>query len=414
MAEKINTNLMIISLGGSPEPLIKSISYHKPEKIIFLASQDSILLAGDILKSIDYKPDTEFEITENPNMMFECYGAARRCIDRVKRKNIKPDHVIVDYTGGTKVMTASLILATIGEPYHFNYVGGEKRNKEGVGIVIDGFETMYPEMSPWSIFAEEERRQIVTLFNSRRFSSVIKIIEFYDRTPPRRIRDYFSFVSLLAEGFLCWEQFDHKAAYRKLTSAYEALTGYIELYIESSLETFSKQVEIHLEYLERLVSQTDSLKNKHNILVHDLVNNARRRISDKRYDDAAARLYRALELYGQIIFEENAGCDNDRVAPELVPDAIKDEFVRKYYDPAHKKLKLPLTATFQYLEVIGHEAGKRFFKNISNIKKIQSNRNYSILAHGIKPISEKAVNSILNTVSDFVNVKDFFDFPMLP
>ena len=31
-------------------------------------------------------------------------------------------------------------------------------------------------------------------------------------------------------------------------------------------------------------------------------------MSDGRYDDAAARIYRALELYGQIEFERVAGC----------------------------------------------------------------------------------------------------------
>jgi len=38
-------------------------------------------------------------------------------------------------------------------------VGGSARNKDGVGIVIDGHEKLFAEMSPWSIFAEEERRQ---------------------------------------------------------------------------------------------------------------------------------------------------------------------------------------------------------------------------------------------------------------
>jgi hypothetical protein len=35
-------------------------------------------------------------------------------------------------------MTAALILATAGQKYRFNYVGGGRRNKEGVGTVISG------------------------------------------------------------------------------------------------------------------------------------------------------------------------------------------------------------------------------------------------------------------------------------
>jgi len=406
--------MMIMSLGGSPEPLKKSITCHKPEKIIFLASHDSIILAGDILNHLTPKPAAEFEITDDPNIMFECYMAARRCVDRIKKKDIPAEQVVVDYTGGTKVMTASLILATIGEPYKFNYVGGEKRNKDGVGVVVNGFEKMYPEMSPWSIFAEEERRQVVTLFNSRRFYSAIKIIGLCDRPLPREISDYFAFVRPIAEGFLLWEQFDHKASLRKLKEGHKALKDFIGTYVNSALQSFVNGIEACLQYLDLLVTQTEGLNKLHIILVKDLVNNARRRMADRRYDDAAARLYRALELYGQILFYEKSGCLNDAVKPEMIPDEIKGEFIRKYQDRGKKTLKLPLTATFKYLELVGNEAGARFFDNFKKIKDVQSNRNYSILAHGTRPISEKALNSIFETVTDFVHEKDFFDFPMLP
>lgn len=42
--------LMIMSLGGSPEPLKKSIDTQKPERIVSLASHDSVALAGEILR----------------------------------------------------------------------------------------------------------------------------------------------------------------------------------------------------------------------------------------------------------------------------------------------------------------------------------------------------------------------------
>ncbi|OPX37873.1 MAG: CRISPR-associated protein [Desulfobacteraceae bacterium 4484_190.1] len=406
--------IMIMSLGGSPEPLIKSIKANRPEKIIFLASQDSVLLAGDIFKPLNFKPKTEFEMTEDPNLMFECYKAARRCVDRVRKNNIPPEEVVVDYTGGTKVMTAALVLATVGEPYKFNYVGGDRRNKDGVGTVMVGHEKMFAEMSPWSIFAEEERRQVVTLFNRRRFSAVVGIIGLCDRELPPQIGGYFRFVKLLAEGFLFWEQFDHKAAMRRLESGIAALRDYLRTYPDLDLEAFSSGVEECREFLDHVVTYTNGSKNLHLILLEDLLNNARRRINDKRYDDAAARIYRALELYGQITFLEVAGCSNGRVKPEVIPDVLREEFIRKYRDPKSRRLKLPLTATFQYLKARGHEAGLRFFEEQKKIKDVQSNRNSSILAHGIKPITEHAITSIFDTVSAFVRVDKFFDFPTLP
>ncbi|MBN2568611.1 MAG: TIGR02710 family CRISPR-associated protein [Deltaproteobacteria bacterium] len=408
------TKIMIMSLGGSPEPLTKSIETNRPERVIFLASHDSVPLAGDVLKPLSVKPRHEFEITENPNLMFRCYEAARRCVDRVKKQDVPNEQVMVDYTGGTKVMTAALILATIGEPFHFNYVGGDLRNKDNVGTVIDGHEKMYPEMSPWSIFAEEERRQVITLFNNRQFSSTVKIIDMCNGDLPLKIRHYFDFVRTLSNGFLSWEQFDHKSALKYLNEGTKALETYTNLYNDESLKAFKCQCESCKGFLSRLLAQTHGMTRSHRVLITDLLNNARRCIQDYRHDDAAARIYRALELYGQIIFEEVAGCSNDRVPPEKIPKAVREEFIKKYLNRGDNVLKLPLTATFRFLQVTGHKGGRKFFEQQKKIKDVQSNRNYSILAHGIKPISEKAAESIFQTVADFVGEKEFFDFPTLP
>jgi CRISPR-associated protein (TIGR02710 family) len=409
------TTLMIMSLGGSPEPLKKSIEEHKPEKIVFLASHDSVSLAGEILKGLGPKPPSFFEITEDPNSMFESYKAARRCVDRAGKTGASPKDVVVDYTGGTKVMTAALILAAIGHPYRFNYVGGEKRNKNGLGTVLDGHERMFPEMNPWSIFAEEERRQVVTLFNRRRFSAVLEIIHTCtSRELPEEICGYFDFVRLLSEGLMFWDQFNHEVAVRKINEALIALTAYLKSRSDPDLEAFADEIRGHRDYLSLLLQETDRLKRLHSILIDDLLNNARRRMADKRYDDAAARIYRALELYGQIVFHEVVGCSNSEVRPDLVPKEIREEFVRKYSDGHKKVIKLPLRATFEFLKCLGNEAGIRFFERLKEIKNIQTSRNESILAHGIRPVGEKAAESIWNTVSDFLQFEKTFDFPLLP
>jgi CRISPR-associated protein (TIGR02710 family) len=415
MKKAIEPKLMLMTLGGSPEPLKKSIETNRPERVIFLASHDSVCLAGEVFKGLEKKPSAAYEITEDPNLLYECYKAARRCVNRIKKTDVSPENIMVDYTGGTKVMTAALILATVGLKYRFSYVGGDRRNKNGVGTVIDGHEKMFEEMSPWSIFAEEERRQVITLFNNRRFSAAIAIIDMANEHDlPIQIRDYFGFIQPLAQGFLKWDQFEHKDALPFLGEGISLLEDYVRVYPDKALETFCNLLKKCKKHLEAVVSFTHGLNKKHPVLIDDLLNNARRKISDKRYDDAAARIYRAFELYGQILFEEVAGCSNDKVKSEIVPEDLKEEFVRKYRDSNSRYLKLPLTATFEYLKFKEHEAGIRFFEKEKEIKNIQSNRNSSILAHGIQPVTESAIRSIFKTVTDFVQVTSFFDFPKLP
>jgi CRISPR-associated protein (TIGR02710 family) len=407
--------LMIMSLGGSPEPLKKSIEKHKPDRILFLASHGSVAMAGEVLKGHEPKPAAVYEITDDPNSLYESYKAARRCVDRAGKAGASPKDVVVDYTGGTKVMTAALILAAIGQPYRFNYVGGELRNKNGLGTVLDGHERMFSEMNPWSIFAEEERRQIVTLFNRRRFSAVLEIIHTCtSRELPEEICSYFGFVRSLAEGLMFWDQFNHDVAERKINEGLTALATYLKSHPDPGLENFAAETHKCWDFLTRFLQETEKLKKLHPILIDDLLNNARRRMADKRYDDAAARIYRALELYGQIVFQEVVGCSNSEVRPDLVPKEIREEFVRKYSDGHKKFIKLPLRATFEFLKCLGNEAGIRFFERLKEIKNIQISRNESILAHGIRPVGERAAGSILETVSGFLKFENQFDFPLLP
>lgn len=407
--------LMIMSIGGSPEPLRTSIRENQPERIIFFASHDSITKAGEVLEKLNPKPKPEWEITENPNSLLESYKTARRCVERAMRCGYSGNETMVDYTGGTKVMTAALILATVGYPFQFNYVGGDARTKAGLGIVENGHERMFSDMNPWAVFAEEERRQVVILFNRCRFSAVIEIISMAStRDLPVEIDDYFNFVKHLAEGFLYWEQFNHKMAANSLTTGIQNLENYLRVHRDSKYNQFTDDLRQCHERLKNILSMTKGLNKFHPVLIDDLLNNARRRISEGRYDDAAARIYRALELYGQIIFQESAGCSNSNVPQDKIPETIREEFVRKYADPVDGIIKLPLQATFNFLQETGHEAGDRFFQNISEIKKIQGSRNESILAHGIKPVTEHAIGKILQVVSDFTGFKAIFDFPHLP
>ncbi|MBW1779039.1 MAG: TIGR02710 family CRISPR-associated protein [Deltaproteobacteria bacterium] len=406
---------MIMTLGGSTAPLKKSLTFHKPVHVIFLASHDTVSLAGDIIKSLDYKPVVQYEITEDPNRMMECYKKARNCIDRVRRSGAARNDVMVDYTGGTKVMTAALILAAAGNAFRFHYVGGHDRTKNGVGVVIDGKETFFQEASPWDLFAEEERRQVVALFNRRNFAACNEIIRIAClKTLPPEIRSYFNFIMPLSKGFLNWDQFKHKDALRYLLEGGNRLTQRLADYPDAGLENFLKEIESCVTFLNRLMKATDEMKVSHRILIDDLLNNAQRRIEDGRYDDAAARIYRALELYGQIHFFEATGSPNNAVDPGIVPSDLGESFIKRHRDPNSGKLKLPLTATFEFLKAVGNPAGIAFFEKMAEMKKIQSSRNKSILAHGIEPVTEKGVRSIFATVSNFVGATDVIAFPTLP
>ena len=278
-----------------------------------------------------------------------------------------------------------------------------------MGIVQDGHGKMYPDMKPWSAFGEEKTDRyfiqcpaLLVCYSDYEF--------VYKRTscPDQSV---FKFVRMLATGFCIGSN--------SVTKRHDCLKRHgiarriFAHYPSNVYHQLKDELRKHIDFLENLLSKTKNLQTYDNILIKELINNARRRIEDQRFDDAAARIYRALELYGQICFEKKIGSSNDKVKPGKIPDQLRDEFNRKYLDPQLGLMKLPLQATFAVLRVAGHEAGIRFFSFEDKIKNIQIARNKSILAHGIQPVTEHAARSILDTVTDFVQMKEFFDFPKL-
>lgn len=153
---------MIISVGATPEPVVASILDHKPKYVCFFASRQTIKFIARIIEMIEekkHKMTGDKVICDDANSLPHCYEKALECTDKLIEQEIEPQNVVVDYTGGTKTMTAALTLATFGHGYNFSYVGGEKRTKDGVGVVITGSESVITGVSPWELVAVEEKRR---------------------------------------------------------------------------------------------------------------------------------------------------------------------------------------------------------------------------------------------------------------
>jgi len=407
---------MILSLGGAPEPLRKSIECFQPAVIVFFASQQSAVMAGEVLKGLPARPETFFEMTENSDELLACYEAARRCLLRIEASQAPPDRVMVDYTGGTKPMVAALVLATVGRGYRFNYVGGSARDKNGLGIVRSGSEHMMFNVSPWAAFAEEERRNAAILFNERKFGAVVDLFNNFDRLDemPYKIRSYLEWLKLLAEGYALWERFEYLKGAEIIKKGHERLLEHLRMEYHERLDEVRAAVENNLDFLNQLRNSTRGLKRVHPLLVEDLLANAGRRIQDRQFEDATARIYRALEMHGQAAFFEHTGLETSNVPPENVPQSIRDEYALKYLDPKSGKLKLPLFAVYRFLAEAGHAAGVRFMALKENLDKVLFARNHSFLAHGTIPIDQSSSEKLLDIVMEFTGIRPYIEFPRLP
>jgi CRISPR-associated protein (TIGR02710 family) len=139
------------------------------------------------------------------------------------------------------------------------------------------------------------------------------------------------------------------------------------------------------------------------LLAYDLLLNAERRASQGHYDDAIARIYRALEMYGQFCLRTaNPRLTSENLNVELLP-----EIHRKYYetkrDPRTGVVQIGLKDNYETLCFINHPIAPIWDKWRNKlIDKALTKRNYSYLAHGMKPLSKMDYLEVKEVTWNFI------------
>src|SRR5579884_915214 len=390
--------VLIASLGGTPDPVVKSIETHKPDYLYFFSSQESNTKEyPNVKKRLDelgMSPKMESVIVDDVNDLVHCYEKASELTHKIEKRGIPPEDVIVDYTGGTKTMSAALILATITKFTKFSYVGGKERTKEGLGVVISGTEEIKTALSPWQVLLVEERKKIALFFNGYQFSAAKNLTDRLVGNLTGVDKALFECLSNLIEGYRLWDSFNHNEAIKTLGPAVKRLADYLHLKPDPVLRDFSESVKLNLGFLQ-------TIKEKKEAMVFDLIHNAKRRSQEGKYDDASARLYRALEMIGQIEFEKQFQCSTSDVKIEKLPQSLRDEMRRRHTAP-DGRVKIPLYDVFVTLKESGNGLGASFFERGEEMERILYARNGSILAHGCDPISEETFKRLSSIVENFI------------
>lgn len=404
---------MIISVGGSPEPLIVSIKENCPEFICFFASEQSVDKIGEIKQAAGYAfKDCKVFLNDHQDLT-ECYIKSQECIRRLREAGYSREDVLVDFTGGTKPMSGMLLSSSLSEGYTFIYVGGTKRDKDGLGIVKNGAEVVIKEHNPWNLYAVEQRKKLCLYFNSGQFTACQAIISdaLEQCRPDSAEVELFNGLSLTVSGYLEWDKFEHKKARKLLSEGYGSLSLFARLTGKKNIKIFTIGIVDNLDYLNTFANQTRGYKDISRYHVLDLLGNARRRYLEGRFDDAIARLYRALEMTAQWKLQTTYGINTSKVLPEQVPNTIREQYISKYF--SGDSLQIPLVASFGLLEALGDVAGKVFNDLRVEITKILSVRNSSILAHGVQPVDGDNYRKFLCTIMQLCDVEEK-EVPVFP
>lgn len=210
-------------------------------------------------------------------------------------------------------------------------------------------------------------------------------------------------------GYDSWDRFRHLEASKSLYKCRKVLTA---LSAEKrEIKTLVKALEDNIKFLEALLSTNKPS----NLYFHDLLANAKRRADlEQKFDDAVARLYRAIEVSAQAELKEIFGIETSNVKEGSIPETLREEYLHKYKDKHDSKIKIPVFASYQLLRELGSELAESFFDLYDKeIRPLLNIRNSSILAHGLTPVDGNTFQRLFNTVMRFSGTKDE-DLPKFP
>lgn len=423
-------SVLLISVGGSPEPIVASIQHNNPEKFIFVVSPETREIVTKCIMPIVWLqrkafPDHEIIVIRDPqdlgNIAMILLREVPLAMKDLGESAIWPD--VVDYTGGTKPMSAGMVWASSRHACRFSYVGAmnaeDARTKNGVGVVINGREQWLLRENPWNKVAYYEVLDAVNLFNHAQYARAAEALKTLEKRLTESTAQYtINVLSSLFEGFALWDIFDHRKAASCFHKTVPELRKAVEMeqtYLPG-MQPFLEQVEVCFETLKGI----DPAHGLSLPLIWDLLANARRRADQEgKYEDAVARCYSAIEKLGAYTLLRDRGIQAAAADPHLLPDVLREEYIRKYTTstPEGKSVvRFGLKAVYVLLAAMDHPLGQRFMEHEQAITNALGVRNASILGHGAKPVGRKAFDHLFQEALFLADIpsESLLAFPMLP
>ncbi len=419
---------LVVSVGGTPEPIIKSISELRPDYISFYCSSSTAREATNIFDKIKgiipENVEPNYFCSENADFLDKCFVKAEEAVKWAIEK-VKNDEssVFVDYTGGTKNMVAALILAAIHYNVQYRYVAGE-RNRDGVGNVISGTEKIIEEgANPWDYLARYQWKIFKHLFNYGFYCGAKNLIsETYSKFENELLKRLFKNLECVADAMDLWDRFNYEEAKNGINKVdCETIADIAQEILPDSKKLFEKIVPLlkrHFNILAKASKDSWSYIDETKIL--DLLENAKRQAGQGHYEDAIIRLYRVVEMIAQWCLLNNYKINNSKIDIDEIKDEDIKNTVKKFIDEIHKKeldndkktTKLGMKNSYKLLiELESTQVGKikgkikwgeRYKQYEDEIKKLQNARNECFIVHKTNSIKKEQFDKFLIKVEEFL------------
>lgn len=400
--------LLICSVGGTPEPVAAAIRHWRPARVMFLCSEQTRASINAALQSataadLAIPPGCTDQIVLSDHQHLQKTLRELRPLDPyVQSWQQRGDDyaVVVDFTGGTKVMSAALALVARRWKCTFAYVGGQERSKNGAGVVVSGQEHHFVHFNPWNVLGYQTIEDAVTVFNHGGYAAAAHLLHgAITNAGPAEIKRELSTLEAVVDAYAAWDRFEHRLAAARFRDALKNQNDLAAIFPHHA-SALVKRLEGHLDRVAQLADRREPTAE----WVEDLLHNARRRAAEHRFDDAVARLYRAFEALAQIRLREEHGIEDTKdVRVEALPAALRAEWAGRARDGC---VMLGLQDAYRVLKEYRDGPGCKFFELglADDQKSPLVARNQSILAHGFQPVGQPVYNDLDEKLCSLVSL----------
>jgi CRISPR-associated protein (TIGR02710 family) len=412
------SKILLVTVGGSHQPIITAIREIQPDRVVFLCSDGSKGSKSQVIGSgtpcevrrgtevIDKLPniptqvelgdrfqaDRDLILIQEPDDLSECYLAATSYIQKIQQ-DLPNAQLMADYTGGTKSMSLGLAMAAVDYQIILYVTTSVRTN---IIKVERGELTGQATVAP--VVAQRTIEQFLPIFLQQyNYSATIaqlrKLLSSMALPPEtrRKIQTLYTCCS----GLDAWDRFEHR-------EALELLEPHMRHPEIRQLTIFLKRVINSRGQIDDKFDSGDGTQGHGYEIVQDLLNNSQRRAAQERYDDAVGRLYRALELLAQIRLKNTYGIKTGDVEIQQLPEALRNEYEQKR-SPVNGLIQLALRNSYELLTKLPDDPiGKLYQKNANKIMNALEVRNNSLFAHGFKPINSENYQKVTEVFVNFI------------
>ncbi|PMB40839.1 hypothetical protein CEN41_18525 [Fischerella thermalis CCMEE 5330] len=131
------SKILLVTVGGSFQPIVTVIRSLQPDRVIFIASDGEkgsksqvigegtpceVRRGAEVIERLpniptqvnlgeNFQPERDLILVQNPDNLAECYSKICNCIRNLQQES--GHQIMADYTGGTKTLSAALVMAAV-------------------------------------------------------------------------------------------------------------------------------------------------------------------------------------------------------------------------------------------------------------------------------------------------------------